>query len=95
MLAAGLKGIQDKINPKEPMEKDIYHMESKERAKENILSLPDNLGSALDFMAKSTLAREALGAHVFEHFLYIKRKEWGSYIKHVTDWELKHLLPIL
>jgi len=95
MLAAGLKGIADKIAPPEPIEKDIYHMSKEDRKIQNILSLPDNLGQALDYMENSSLVRNALGSHIFEHFLYIKREEWKNYITHVTDWEIKQLLPIL
>jgi len=95
MLAAGLKGIDEKINPPEPIEKDIYHMSYEERKKQQILSLPDNLGQALDYMSNSDLVRQALGEHIFKHFIYIKREEWKNYITHVTDWEIKQLLPIL
>lgn len=95
MLAAGLKGIEDKIEPPEPVEKDIYHMSKEEREALGIESLPENLGQALDSMRKSELLREALGEHLFKHFLYVKEKEWDEYRSHVSDWEHKRLLPAL
>ncbi|MEW6222320.1 MAG: glutamine synthetase family protein [Candidatus Hadarchaeota archaeon] len=95
MCAAGLKGIEDKIEPPEPVEKDIFHMGVEEREALGIGDLPGNLGEALNSMRKSTLIREALGEHLFNHFLYIKEKEWQSYGMHITDWEINKLLPAL
>jgi glutamine synthetase len=95
MLAAGLKGIEDKIEPPEPVEKDIYHMDTEEREALGVGTLPENLGQALDYMKKSTLVREAFGEHLFSHFLYIKSKEWDEYNAQVSDWETRRLLPVL
>lgn len=88
MLAAGLDGIEKKIEPPEPMERDIFHMSSKERAENGITSLPANLGDALEIMSKSDLMRDALGSHIFCHYLKIKNDDWDSYRTYVTDWEI-------
>ena len=95
MLAAGLKGIEDKIEPPEPVEKDIFHMSAEEREALGIGMLPENLGEALRCMRGSKLVREALGDHLFNHFLYIKGQEWNDYRAQVSDWEIKTLLPAL
>ncbi|MDI6884527.1 MAG: glutamine synthetase, partial [Hadesarchaea archaeon] len=95
MLAAGLKGIEEKIEPPEPVERDIFHMSPEEREALGIDSLPESLGEALDCMKKSSLVREALGDHLFSHFLYIKRQEWDEYKTQVSDWEIQRLLPAL
>jgi len=95
MLAAGLKGIDEKIQPPDPMERDIFKMSLEERETLKIGSLPGNLGEALREMKRSKLVREALGDHLFNHFLYVKGQEWKEYSVHVTDWEIKRLLPAL
>lgn len=95
MLASGLKGIEEKISPPEPVEKDIYRMTNEERKKIGIGSLPSNLGEALYYMEKSGLVKETIGEHLFKHYLYIKHKEWDEYRSRVTDWEIEKLLPIL
>ncbi|MEM2250509.1 MAG: type I glutamate--ammonia ligase [Candidatus Hadarchaeales archaeon] len=95
MLAAGLKGIEEKILPPDPIERDIYRMTPEERETMGIESLPANLGEALECMRKSKLVREALGDHLFHHFLYVKRKEWEEYSAQITDWEIRNLLPLL
>ncbi len=95
MLAAGLKGIKDKISPPDPVEKNIFRINAEEKKALGIESLPRNLGEALEYMEKSSLVKEALGTHLFEHFLYIKGQEWDTYRAQVSDWEVKNLLPSL
>ena len=50
LLMAGLDGIQNKINPGEPLEKDLYELEPKEAAK--IKSTPGSLGEVLTALEK-------------------------------------------
>jgi len=95
MLAAGLKGIEEKLTPPDPIEEDIYHMTAAERAKNGIGSLPGSLKEAVDLTAKSALVKEALGDHVFEKFIENKLIEWDDYRMHVTDFEVKTYLPML
>lgn len=46
LLMAGLDGIQNKVHPGEPLEKDLYELEPEEAAK--IKSTPGSLGEVLD-----------------------------------------------
>ena len=50
MLMAGLDGIENKINPGEPAEKDLYDLEAKEAAK--IRTMPGSLDEALSNLEK-------------------------------------------
>ena len=95
MLAAGLKGIEEKIEPPEPVEQNIYAMSEEERKKIGIKSLPESLGEALHHMARSELVRKTLGEHIFKHYLIVKKREWEEYRAQVTQWEINKLLPIL
>ena len=95
MLAAGLKGIEEKLCPPEPIEQNIYALSEKERERLGIEQLPDSLGDALSVMSKSELVKTTLGEHVFENFLHVKRKEWNEYRMQVTKWETDNYLPIL
>jgi glutamine synthetase len=95
MLAAGLRGIEDKLEAPASVEKNIYALSEEERQKYGIEQLPESLGHALAVMSKSQLVRETLGDHVFENLLHVKRKEWDAYRLQVTEWELKNYLPVL
>ncbi|MEE9237871.1 MAG: type I glutamate--ammonia ligase [Thermoplasmata archaeon] len=95
MLAAGLYGVEERIEPQGPVETDIYRLTSSERQKLGILSLPGSLEEALNELEASELMRETLGAHIWTHLLYVKRQEWDEYRTQVTDWELERFLELL
>jgi glutamine synthetase len=95
MLAAGLKGIEDGLEPPDPVEKNVYEMTEKERAALGIKTLPASLLEAVELTEKSKLVREALGDHVFNAFLENKKIEWDQYRIHVTQYEIERYLPIL
>ncbi len=95
MLAAGLDGIDKKIEPPEPIELNIYALTEEKRKEMGIKNLPESLGEALHHFSRSELMREALGGHIFNHFIYVKRREWNEYRAQVTPWEIEKFLPIL
>ena len=95
MLQAGLEGIEKKYKLAAPMEKNLYHLSSEERKKFGIKSLPDSLGKAVLITEKSELIKRALGNHVFNRLIELKKNEWEDYRIQVTKYELDKLLPIL
>ncbi|HPA15277.1 MAG TPA: type I glutamate--ammonia ligase [Desulfobacterales bacterium] len=95
MLAAGLRGIENKYELPDPIEEDIFEMTTDRRLSKGIKSLPGSLGEAISLAEKSELVREALGNHIFEKFLLNKKIEWDNYRMHVSDYELEKYLPIL
>jgi glutamine synthetase len=95
MLAAGLKGIEEGLEPPEPVERSVYEMSEKEREELGIATLPASLAEAIALTEKSKLVREALGEHVFNAFITNKKIEWDRYRVQVTNYELERYLPIL
>src|SRR6185295_11161117 len=92
MLRAGLEGIERRMDPGPPVNKNIYTMSHRERRHLRIDELPGNLSEALDELEKNDLVRDTLGEHTFEHFVAAKREEWLDYIKHVSPWEIDRYL---
>jgi len=95
MLSAGLKGIEEKIDPGEPIERNIYEMGEKERRDLGIDSLPADLWEAIRLAEKSELLEECLGEHVFSSLITDKKIEWERYRAIVTEYELEDNLPLL
>ena len=95
MLAAGLDGIRNKLEPPAPVEENVFEMSEEERKRRDIGTLPGSLEEAVRLMEESDLVREALGDHVFESFIKNKKIEWDNYRTRVTDYEIKRYLPIL
>jgi len=95
MLAAGLKGIEEKLPLPEPAGNNIYEMTEEERKAIGIESLPGDLNEAIEAAEKSKLLKETLGEHVFEYLIRNKKAEWTEYKAQVTEYEIKKYLPIL
>lgn len=93
-LKAGLEGIKNKIDPGPGINRNIYQMSPEERLENNILSLPANLGEALEELSKSKIIREALGEHIFNRFIEAKQIEWDIYRKQVHSWEIGQYLAV-
>jgi len=92
MLAAGLEGIETKADPGEPVNRNIYQMSQRERARLKIKSLPGNLSEAIICMEKDKLVRETLGDHIFLQYTAAKHREWHRYIAQVHPWEVDEYL---
>jgi glutamine synthetase len=95
MLAAGLEGIEQGIEPPPPMEQDVFAMSDQERVDSGIGSLPGSLQEAIQLVEGSEFVRGALGDHAFESFVANKRIEHSEYRAQVTDYEIRRYLPIL
>lgn len=95
MLAAGLKGIEEKYELADPVEEDIFRMSEAERAERGIASLPGSLDEAVAVTEKSELVREALGDHIFGKFIENKKIECDNYRTHVSEYEIGRYLPVL
>lgn len=92
VLAAGLDGIKNKIEPPEPVEENIFVMSEEERAKRGIGSLPGSLEEAIKEFENSALMKETLGDHIFEKYLEAKKLEWDDYRTKVHQWEIDSYL---
>jgi glutamine synthetase len=95
MLHAGLEGIEKGYEIPEPMERNLYDLSHDERVERGIEQLPETLGEAIEELAGSEFVRKALGDHIFENYVELKREEWEEYRIQVTKWELERYLPIL
>lgn len=92
MLAAGLDGIKNKIEPPAPVDANIYHMSKEEREEYGIPSLPGSLAEALKAMQEDELIKEALGPHIYAKFMEVKWAEWERYCLEVHPWETREYL---
>jgi glutamine synthetase len=95
LLHAGLEGIEQGYELPDPMETNLYHLTAEQRRERGIVSLPETLGEAVDELSGSELARQALGPHIFDRYVELKRKEWDEYRVQLTDWELGRYLAAL
>jgi glutamine synthetase len=95
LLHAGLEGIERGYELPPPMESNLYKLTPEERAERGIVALPETLGEAIDELAGSDLVRKALGDHIFDAYVKLKRQEWDEYRVQLTPWELEKYLSVL
>jgi len=83
LLAAGLAGIEEKLELGEPYAGDAYSGGKK------LHDIPKTLREATQALDRSKMLRAALGDNVVDHYLHTARWEQLEYDRRVTDWELK------
>lgn len=91
-LAAGLDGIEKKIEPPAPCNFNIYELTSDQRRELGIGTLPISLEEALRELATDEIIKNALGEHIYERFRAAKQKEWDEYRTQVYPWEVEQYL---
>ncbi len=91
VIAAGMDGIERKLDPGEPHNMNLYELSDAELKKEKISILPQNLHEALLALEKDRVIRDALGP-VADEFLKLKHMEWVEYMRHVSEWEVDSYL---
>jgi glutamine synthetase len=96
VLAAGLDGIQNKLDPGDPNSDNLYSLSYDELTGRGLQTLPTNLLIATTELEQSDVLREAFGRgrdeDYVDYFIRVKRDEWNRYHEQVTPWEIKEYL---
>ena len=86
LLAAGLDGILNTIDPGQPQEIDPGNYSDEEREKLGIRRLPTSLDEALNELEREAVLREALGPLLAASYVAVKRNE-AAFFKEKTAEE--------
>ena len=92
ILAAGLDGIANRLEPGEPNNTNLYDWSHEQLKEGGIKVLPQNLNEALDALEDDRVLTEAVGSELSQEFLRLKRMEWVEYQRHVSSWEVERYL---
>lgn len=92
LIAAGLDGIDRKLDPGAPHNVNFYAMSLEEIRAQGIGILPQNLNEAIEALRADRFMAEALGEGVINEFIALKQAEWTDYHRHVSDWETERYL---
>ena len=80
MIAGGLYGIEQQIEPPPPYSGNGYTAVDLER-------IPWNFPEAIELWRSSAIAKECFGDDVHHHVLHHAESEWLAFNQTVTDWE--------
>jgi glutamine synthetase len=92
ILAAGMDGVEKKLDPGEPNNTNLYEWSPEQLKKAGIGVLPQNLNEALDALEEDPVLTNAMGKDLGEEFTRLKRMEWVEYQRHVSTWEVERYL---
>jgi glutamine synthetase len=95
ILAAGLEGIRENLDPGEPHTENMYTHSDDELTKMGIQCLPRNLGEAIAAFSADRLSEKVMGSLMYQTYIDFKSQEWNDYHNHVSDWELQRYLKFL
>jgi glutamine synthetase len=94
VLAAGLSGVRERLEPGEPCELNTYQFSEIELTTRGIRRLPRTLGEAIDAFAQSRFAAEVMGEAFHASYVAYKRREWDDYCLTVDDWEKQRYMHV-
>jgi|TARA_B100000929_G_scaffold286283_1_gene271125 glutamine synthetase len=97
VMAAGLDGLNNKVDPGEPLFCNMY---TDYKNYQNLPKLPNELQDALDNLEDSKVLREAFGEKVISSYVKLKKQELESFDKEerfdkrssITTWEKNNTL---
>lgn len=92
LIAAGLDGIEQGLDPGEPVALDPADLTDGERTARGIHALPNNLGDAIAHLERDATLLDALGAELARSFLAVRVNEWQAMKDMPHDEEVKLLL---
>ena len=94
LLQAGMDGLNNKIDPGDPIEFNAFEYTPDELAEKGIKTLPTSLWEAYHALEEDEVIKNALGQHAYNQFYKIKRAEWDDYRIQVFDYEVNKFLNV-
>lgn len=78
IVAAGLDGIRQGLDPGEPLSRNPHDLDDAEREARGIRRYPSNLAEALDELERDQVVLDALGSARAREFIAVRRTEWND-----------------
>jgi len=94
-LAAGLEGIEQKLDPGEPLNENCYNLGLSDLKKRGVKLLPRTLLHALDAFEADPLMVDVLGSEFKSIYYDWKMKEWNEGFYAINPEHLAHRLTFI
>jgi len=94
IAAAGLDGIERRLEPGEPLNVNLYEWTEQEIRDRGVRLLPQSLTEALDALEADEVIQSGLGKGLAAEFVRLKRMEWIEYSRHVSEWETQRYVEM-
>jgi glutamine synthetase len=91
-LQAGLDGVEEGLDPGNPIDEDMYALRDDQRAALGVSSLPRTLLEAIEALDADPFSERVLGPDLKRAYVELKTAEWWDYHNTVSDWEIERYL---
>ena len=88
VLAAGLEGIREGVDPGDAQEDNLYEYSTAELEAAGIEALPRTLDEAVQRFAENPFVTRVLGQELRDEFITHKSEEWRQFPQTVSQWEI-------
>ena len=88
VLAAGLEGIREGLDPGAPQSENLYEFTDAQLAERGVQPLPKTLAEAVQAFEDDPFTEKVLGAALKNEFVVYKRAEWEEYHQTISQWEI-------
>ncbi|MBT4931813.1 MAG: type III glutamate--ammonia ligase [Rhodospirillaceae bacterium] len=92
MLGAGLNGIEQDLDPGDPLDINMYEQSDEQLEQEKVELLPRTLLEAIEAFDADPLAEQVLGAELKKSYVDLKSDEWWDFHNQVSSWEIDKYL---
>jgi glutamine synthetase len=91
-LMAGLEGVEKGLVPPPETNINAFKTGRRQSDQDKIETLPDSLGEAIELYENDSFMKQCLGEHVFNQYLYSKKRELNAYRSSVSQWEIENYM---
>jgi glutamine synthetase len=92
MLGAGLEGIENELDPGDPIALNMYEQSDAQLAEMGVEVLPRTLLEAVEAFDRDPLSEQVLGRELKQSYVDLKSEEWWDYHNTVSEWEYDRYL---
>jgi glutamine synthetase len=92
LLGAGLEGIENKLDPGDPIALNMYEQSDAQLDELGVSVLPRTLLEAVEAFKADPLGEEIFGSELAASYAELKETEWWDYHNTVSEWEYDRYL---
>jgi glutamine synthetase len=91
-LHAGLEGIEQELDPGDPLQQNMYLLTDAELAELGVDTLPRTLLEAVEAFEQDPLMVDVFGPELHRSYVDLKSSEWWDYHTEISPWEIERYL---
>jgi glutamine synthetase len=91
-LQAGLDGIENELDPGDPLNLNMYVLDDEELGRLGVETLPRTLLEAVEAFEADPLMEQVFGPELRKAYVELKTEEWWDYHNEISPWEIERYL---